>query len=78
MQNFKSEYPDVEFRSYSRSEIHDRYIMSPEKLVILGYSLKDLGAKESFAIVLDKKTSRDVFDALTQNFNRRWKIARQL
>jgi len=75
LRDFKSEYPNVEFRSHSRSEIHDRYIISLDKLVILGYSLKDLGAKESFAIVLDKKTSRDIFDALVGNFNRRWKKA---
>jgi len=73
--DFKAEYANVEFRSYSKSEIHDRYIISGEKLVILGYSLKDLGGKKSFAIVLDKKTSGDVFDALTQNFERRWKAA---
>lgn len=75
LKDFKLEYDDVEFRSYSKTEIHDRYILSDEKLVILGYSLKDLGAKESFAIVLDKRTSKDVFDALTDNFNRRWKAS---
>lgn len=78
LQNFKSEYPNVEFRNYSKSEIHDRYIVSKDKLVILGHSLKDLGAKESFAIVLDRKTSRDIFDALVQNFSRRWKVASPL
>lgn len=78
LRDFKSEYPNVEFRSHSRSEIHDRYIISSDKLVILGYSLKDLGAKESFAIVFDKKTSEDIFDALAQNFSRRWKGANPL
>jgi len=78
LQNFKAEYPNVEFRNYSKSEIHDRYIVSKDKLVILGHSLKDLGAKESFAIVLDRKTSRDIFDALVENFNRRWKVASAL
>jgi len=78
LQNFKSEYPNVEFRNYSKSEIHDRYIVSKDKLVILGNSLKDLGAKESFAIVLDRKTSRDIFDALVENFGRRWKVASPL
>jgi len=78
LKDFKSEFPNVEFRSYSKSEIHDRYIISDDKLVILGYSLKDLGSKESFALILDKKTSRDVFNALVQNFNRRWKAATPL
>ena len=78
LQDFKSEYPSVELRSYSKSGIHDRYIISYDRLVILGYSLKDLGAKESFAIVLDKKICSDIFDGLVENFNRRWKVAASL
>ena len=78
LRDFKSEFPNVQFRSHSGSVIHDRYIISLDKLVILGNSLKDLGAKESFAIVLDKKASRDIFDALVENFNRRWKKSCQI
>ncbi|MBW8038661.1 MAG: hypothetical protein FVQ85_01530 [Planctomycetes bacterium] len=78
LQDFKSEYTNMEFRSYSKSEIHDRYIVSLDRLVILGYSLKDLGAKESFAIALDKKMCSDIFDVLVENFNRRWKVASPL
>lgn len=78
LQDLKSECPDMEFRNYSKSEIHDRYIISHDRLIILGYSLKDLGAKESFAIILDKKTASDIFDTLVGTFNRRWKVASQL
>jgi hypothetical protein len=78
LKDFKSEYPNIDFRSYSKSGIHDRYIISDYKLVILGYSLKDLGARESFSIILDKKTSGDIFNMLVENFNRRWKVAAQL
>jgi len=78
LQDLKTECPDMEFRNYSKSEIHDRYIISRDRLIILGYSLKDLGAKESFAIILDKKTACDIFDALVGTFNRRWKVASQL
>lgn len=78
LHDFKSEFPDMEFRSYSKSEIHDRYIISRDKLIILGYSLKDLGAKESFGIILDKKMCSDILDGLIENFNRRWKAASQL
>ena len=75
LQDFKSEFPSVEFRDYPNVDIHDRYIISENSLVILGHSIKDLGSKESFAIILDKSSSRNVVESLTENFNRRWKQA---
>jgi hypothetical protein len=73
LQDFKSENPNMEFRDYPNADIHDRYIISPDFLVILGHSIKDLGAKESFAVVLNKDASRNVVEALIENFDRRWK-----
>lgn len=73
LQDFKSEFPNIEFRDYSHSDIHDRYIISSNFLIILGHSIKDLGSKESFAIVLDNKTSKNIIEALIEVFNRRWK-----
>jgi len=72
LQDFRSENPEVEFRNYPHADIHDRYIISSDVLVILGHSIKDLGAKESFAIVLNKNTNKNIVDALTANFHRRW------
>jgi len=72
LKDFKSEHTDFEFRNYPRSDIHDRYIISSDSLVIIGHSMKDLGSKESFAIVLNKPASKDIADALTQNFDKRW------
>ncbi len=73
LQDFKAENPDMEFRNYPNADLHDRYIISPGSLVILGHSIKDLGGKESFAIVLSDATSRNVVEALSENFDRRWK-----
>lgn len=73
LQDFKSEYPDMEFRNYPNPDLHDRYIISPSSLVILGHSMKDLGSKESLAIVLSEATSRNMVEALSENFDRRWK-----
>ena len=78
LQDFKAEYPKVEFRSYPNTDLHDRYIISENALVILGHSLKDLGSKESFAIVLEKNSNRNIVDALIEIFNRRWKQAIRL
>ena len=73
IEDFKSENENIEFRSYPHADIHDRYVISAESLVILGHSIKDLGSKESFGIVLDKISSKNVAEALNENFDRRWK-----
>lgn len=72
LQDFKSENPDTEFRDYPNVDLHDRYIISPSSLVILGHSMKDLGAKEAFAIVLNEETSRNIVEALNESFDKRW------
>ncbi|MBA7628156.1 hypothetical protein ES703_35631 [subsurface metagenome] len=73
LKDFKSEHSEIEFKNYPQKDIHDRYIISSELLVILGHSIKDLGAKESFAIILNKDTNKNIVEALIENFNRRWK-----
>lgn len=73
LQDFKAENMDIEFRNYPSTDLHDRYIISPNCMVLLGHSMKDLGAKESFAIVLKEVSCRDVYQALSENFDRRWK-----
>lgn len=78
LQDFKSEFPTFEFRNYPNTDIHDRYIISENSLVILGHSIKDLGSKETFAIILDKNSNRNIVEALIENFNRRWKQASTL
>ena len=71
--DFKSESKNMEFRSYPYTDIHDRYIISSDSLALLGHSIKDLGGKESFAIVLNKDTSKNIIESLRENFDRRWK-----
>ena len=73
LKDFKSEHSKIEFKNYPHKDIHDRYIISSELLVILGHSIKDLGAKESFAIILNKATNKNIVEALIENFNKRWK-----
>lgn len=73
LKDFKSENSNMEFRNYPHTDIHDRYIISSRLLVILGHSIKDLGGKESFAIVLNRETSKNTVEALIENFSKRWK-----
>jgi len=72
LRDFESENLDLEFRNYPNTDIHDRYIISPSSLVILGHSIKDLGAKESFAIILNEEICGNLIEALIESFDRRW------
>lgn len=78
LEDFKKENPNIEFRNYPHTDIHDRYIISSDNLVILGHSIKDLGTRETFAIILNKDTNKDIFEALVENFSRRWIQSTQL
>lgn len=73
IKDFKLEHNYVEFRNYPYEDLHDRYVLSSDFLVILGHSIKDLGSKESFAVILNKRDSINMVEAITENFNRRWK-----
>jgi len=73
LKDFKTEYKHAEFGNYACSDIHDRYIITTDALIILGYSIKNLGDKESFAIMLDSHANKNIYDALCDVFNRRWK-----
>jgi hypothetical protein len=75
LKDFAGEHTTIEFRSYPNEDMHDRYIISKANLVLLGHSIKDLGGKESFAIVLSADASRNVASALTEAFDRRWKAS---
>ena len=77
-EDFKNEFPHMEIRDYSPSELHDRYIISCGFFIILGYSIKDLGNKESFAILLDRKFCSDLPESLIATFNRRWKQSKSI
>lgn len=72
LRDFKLENTDIEFRDYPNTDLHDRYIISLDRVVLIGHSIKDLGAKESFAIVLNQASSQNIYEALGENFDRRW------
>jgi len=73
--DFKTENPNVEFRNYPNADIHDRYVISEDKVTLIGHSIKDLGAKESFAVVLGRENYREIYEALNSNFTNRWNIS---
>jgi hypothetical protein len=78
LRDFKIEYPHFELRDYPHDDIHDRYIMASDDFILLGHSIKDLGNKESFAISLNKNAFKDLIEAISENFDKRWKQAQPL
>ena len=78
LRDFKIEYPHIELRDYPHDDIHDRYIISSDDFILLGHSIKDLGNKESFAISLNKNAFKNLIEAISENFDRRWNQAQPL
>lgn len=70
---FEKDHPSIELSRYAKAnELHDRYILTDDTLIILGHGLKDLGSKESFVLVFKGDKGKDIRTALNQKFNDRW------
>lgn len=73
LQRFKSEFKNIELRRYSNGyELHDRYIIAKNALVVIGHGIKDLGNKESFVIFLPKDFVHGFLPNLKAIFEHRW------
>jgi hypothetical protein len=79
IRDFVKERPNSEFRiAANPSDLHDRYVLTADSLLILGHGLKDIGGKESFMIRLDRSLAPDLLNELTQTFDARWQSASAL
>jgi hypothetical protein len=78
LRDYKAENANFELKDYPNRDLHDRYIICPSDLAILGHSIKDVGGKESFAIIFNKDKYLNIFEALNENFDTRWKQSRIL
>ncbi len=71
--DFRRERPLTEIRVYPNpKELHDRYVLSDNRLLIVGHGLKDVGHKESFVITLSRSLAADLLDDLRAAFDDRW------
>jgi len=69
---FNNEHGGVlEVRVASQKDLHDRYIVHDDGLLLLGTSLNGLGRKQSFVVALGLDLRADVLAA----FNSRWQVA---
>ena len=78
LEEFTKEYPQFEFRKYKGKELHDRYIVTDDNLILMGHGLKDIGGKESFVVKLDRSLAGDTIDSLKNSFDSKWNAAEPL
>jgi len=73
LKEFVSERPRVEFRRIDPCNLHDRYLLTDDEIIILGHGLKDIGGKQSFVVRLSKTRCEDLMRALRFSFEENWK-----
>jgi hypothetical protein len=78
IRDFVTEHPHIELREHVVNDIHDRYIVTADELVILGHGLKDIGSKESFVVRLHRDLIPDTLDERLVSFDQKWQAARPL
>lgn len=71
--DFRKERPRTEIRLYPNpKELHDRYVLSDERLLVVGHGLKDVGRKESFIFQIGRALAPDLLDTVRGVFDQRW------
>ncbi|MFA4998595.1 MAG: hypothetical protein WC514_01095 [Candidatus Paceibacterota bacterium] len=74
LKKFKNEFKNIKLKRYDNFwELHDRYIIAENALVIIGYGIKDFANKESFVVFLPKKEVLVFLATLKNIFEKRWK-----
>lgn len=73
---FKRQYPTQEFRLSNSGDLHDRYVLANNGLLLLGHGLKDFGHKETFLIMLDEEFAP--LETVKATFEGHWAAARTL
>lgn len=73
LKKFKSQFKNIKLKKYDKFwELHDRYIIADNALVVIGHGIKDFGGKESFVIFLPRETVSNFLPNLKSIFKKRW------
>ncbi len=78
IQEFVTEHPHVTFRKHTGNDLHDRFVVTTDELILLGHGLKDIGNKESFVVRLDRNYAGDMIDTITSSFDQKWQNSQPL
>jgi hypothetical protein len=72
IKDFVAEHPRTEIRVYSGGDLHDRYILKSDSLLIVGHGIKDIGNKDSFVIDISKSMAPDLWSNVDSAFDSKW------
>jgi len=75
LQEWKSQHGDVEFRRYGGRDLHDRYVLAHDELILLGHGLKDVGSKDSFTVRVTRELAVDLIKDVRDSFDAKWQSA---
>lgn len=75
---FKQEYANAEFQISNSGDLHDRYVLTDKRILILGQGLKDFGKDDSFLIGLDDSVAKDMIKSAKTAFEAHWAAATAL
>jgi len=72
---FTKDCPGAKFRRYGGKDLHDRFLLVDDELILFGQGLKDIANRESFIIRLQRTCAGDIIDTVRKTFDERWKEA---
>ena len=76
---FKKEFRGADLKIYPKNyELHDRYIVSNNYLILIGHGIKDIGDKECFLIAIPSEEVSEVITNIRTKFEERWNKSNNL
>lgn len=72
---WRREHGVLDVRLCVSNDLHDRFLLTPNELIILGHGLKDIGNKDSFIVRLPRTLSSDLLDDVLHSFDSKWSDA---
>lgn len=77
IREYQKQY-SVRFRLLQGKDLHDRYLLTSDELILLGHGLKDIGGRESFLVRLSESMCSDLIEQVRQSFDDKWSNAEPL
>ncbi len=75
LQDWKRQHGGIEFRRHVGGDLHDRFVLAHDELILLGHGLKDVGSKDSFIVRLAGELAADLIKDVRNSFDAKWKSA---
>jgi hypothetical protein len=74
--HFSKEFKNIIVKKIANGrDLHDRYIITTDSLILLGHGIKDIGGTESFVIFFKSSEVAEIKSLLETKFNQRWTAA---